>query len=136
MGLWAGALGVLVLGLATQGCGSRRAEQGPPSDPSVQLELVVTPQPARAGTYQIAVTLTEARTKAPLPRAVVRVEGNMTHPGMVPVEAMAQETRPGVYEAPLELKMAGDWVVSVDATLSDGRSAHEQVDVPGVPAPG
>jgi hypothetical protein len=51
---------------------------------------------------------------------------------MQPVSASARETAPGRYEARLQLTMAGDWFVLVEARLSDGRTLRRQVDLPGV----
>ncbi len=68
----------------------------------------------------------------PLTGAQVELEGNMTHAGMVPVLATAAEVEPGQYRAELEFTMGGDWFILVRATLADGRSLEEQVDVPGV----
>jgi YtkA-like len=61
----------------------------------------------------------------------------MTHPGMQPVFATAREVAPGRYEAPVELTMAGDWVISVDARLRDGRRFEQQFELRSVrPLPG
>jgi hypothetical protein len=51
---------------------------------------------------------------------------------MKPVFATAREVAPGRYEAPVELIMAGDWVISVDARLSDGRRFEQQFELPNV----
>jgi len=56
----------------------------------------------------------------------------MSHAGMVPVFAEAREIEPGRYRANMELTMAGDWVVSVHATLSDGTNLDQQFDIKGV----
>lgn len=64
--------------------------------------------------------------------ARVSVEGNMSHPGMVPVFGTAVEVRPGRYEAPLTLTMGGDWVLTVKATLADGRRLSHEVKLPAV----
>ncbi len=53
--------------------------------------------------------------------AKVVVEGNMTHPGMVPVYATAVETEPGRYIAKTELTMAGEWVFFLEATTPEGK---------------
>jgi hypothetical protein len=131
-------LGIVALALAGSACGPRGAKEdtGLSSDPGVVLEARVTPTPYRTGTALVAVTLTDAKSRNPLSGAVVKLEGNMTHPGMVPVQATAQEKLPGVYEAPIELGMAGDWTLEIDATLKDGRSAHRQLELPHVTAPG
>jgi hypothetical protein len=56
----------------------------------------------------------------------------MSHAGMVPVFAEAREIEPGRYRANMELTMAGDWVVAVHATLSDGTNFYQQFDIKGV----
>jgi hypothetical protein len=53
--------------------------------------------------------------------ADVEVTGDMTHAGMVPVVARAEERPDGSYHAAgFAFDMAGDWIVSVDAELPDG----------------
>lgn len=129
----AGVLGALAVGLVWAGCRAPEAEEKlPPSDPGIRLETRVAPTPYRTGVAQLTVTLTDVKTESPLTGARVRLEGNMTHPGMVPVEAAAAERQAGVYEAPVDLNMAGDWIFLIEATLPDGRRAQAQVDLPNV----
>lgn len=82
------------------------------------------------GPLTLSLDLSEKR--GPVEGAEVRLEGTMTHPGMAPVPATASETSPGRYVGRLDLSMAGDWVVLVDARLRDGRTLHRQIDLPGV----
>jgi hypothetical protein len=54
--------------------------------------------------------------------AEVEVTGDMTHAGMVPVVARAEERPDGSYRADgFAFDMAGDWIVTVEARLADGR---------------
>jgi hypothetical protein len=123
----------LVLGLA----GCRPAGEPAGSDATLSLHWQVTPDPPVAGPLRIALELSDQGTqRMPLSGAVVRIEGNMSHPGMEPVLAAAREVAPGRYEAPLTLTMAGDWIFFVDAVLPDGRKLHRQIDFPGVRPPG
>ena len=115
---------LLLLGLL--GC-----TRGGSSLPDVSVDLAVEPQPPRMGPAVVLVTLTGAGGQ-PLAGASVELEGNMSHAGMVPVLAPAVEIEPGRYRAELEFTMAGDWFILVRATLADGRSLEEKVDVPGV----
>jgi YtkA-like len=64
--------------------------------------------------------------------ARLALEGNMAHPGMVPVFAEASEIEPGRYRASLELSMAGDWHVAVYVTLRDGRKFAREFEIKSV----
>ena len=87
-----------------------------------------------AGPARFLLMLTDKTTGQLVSGARVRIEGNMSHPGMQPVFDVAREVAPGRYEAKLELTMAGDWIVLVDATLPDGRTVHRRMDLPGARA--
>lgn len=121
------AAGLALLCLAAAGC--RPAAE---AAPEIALAWTVAPDPPAVGAARLTLTLTEAATGRPVAGARVRLHGSMTHPGMTPVLATAREVRPGRYEAPLALTMAGDWVVLVEAALRDGRTLDRQVDLPGV----
>ena len=69
---------------------------------------------------------------APVTGARIKLEGNMLHPGMVPVFADAKETEPGRYQSNMELSMAGDWYVLVYVTLPDGSKFERQFEIKGV----
>jgi len=56
----------------------------------------------------------------------------MSHAGMSPFIAEAKETERGRYHARLEFSMAGDWVILLHITLSDGKRLERQFDVRGV----
>jgi len=56
----------------------------------------------------------------------------MSHPGMSPLFAEAQETVPGRYQAHLQFQMAGDWVILLHITLPSGKKLERQIDVRGV----
>lgn len=58
---------------------------------------------------------------APVEGAAIEVRGDMNHAGMMPVISTATNEGDGVYFADFEWTMAGDWIVTVTATLADGR---------------
>lgn len=97
----------------------------------VKLDLTLRPNPPMVGSAVATVQLT-GKDGGPVEGAAVKLEGNMNHAGMKPVFADAKETRPGHYEATLELTMGGDWFVLVHAILADGRKLSRKVDIPGV----
>jgi hypothetical protein len=101
--------------------------------PDVAVEVGIDPDPPRLGPATVTLALRDAEGQ-PISGATVRIEGNMSHAGMVPVFADAAEVAPGRYRAELEFTMGGDWFLLVRADLPDGRSLERTIDVPGVDA--
>lgn len=116
--------------------GSSAPETAPSASASgaaqgVKLRIEVDGEPA-VGPNPVTVYLLEGAEG--VSGASVEVTGDMTHAGMVPVVADAAEVEPGLYRAEgFEFTMAGDWVLSAEATLPDGRtvSGESAVTVPG-----
>lgn len=100
------------------------------SESSLNLTLAheVSPHPPRVGQVTITLTLTDT-SGTRVTGARIALEGNMTHPGMVPVFADARETEPGRYQSSMELSMAGDWHVMVHVTLPDGSRIDRQFEI-------
>jgi hypothetical protein len=65
----------------------------------------------------------------PLTGAHIAIEADMSHAGMSPVFAEAKEVQPGRYQSQLSLGMAGDWVILLHGTLSNGEKLERQFDV-------
>lgn len=61
--------------------------------------------------------------------ARIALEGNMSHAGMAPVFANANEIGSGRYQATMELTMAGDWIVFARVSLPDGREFERQFEI-------
>jgi hypothetical protein len=99
--------------------------------PEIALAWRVAPSPPRIGPATFSLALTDAAGR-PVQGAEVRLEGNMSHPGMKPVFGHAREAEPGRYRANLEFTMAGDWFVLVEAKLPDGRFLERRLDLAGV----
>lgn len=123
-----------LLGLGLTVCLTISAGCHPPAEiaPEISLDWAVAPSPPRTGPATLSLTLTDTASRQPAAGATVRIEGNMSHPGMKPVLSTAREVAPGRYEAAVELSMAGDWFLLIDATLRDGRTLHREVRLPGV----
>ncbi|HKG47591.1 MAG TPA: FixH family protein [Pyrinomonadaceae bacterium] len=97
----------------------------------VTIAPEVAPQPPRVGQVTITLRVTDASGK-PVTAARIKLEGNMSHAGMVPVFTDAAEVEPGRYRANMELSMAGDWFVLVHLTLPDGAELDRQFEIKGV----
>ena len=69
------------------------------------------------------------RLGEPVTGARVRLEGNMSHPGMAPVFADATEIEPGRYRSTMELSMLGDWYILVHLTLPNGSKLDRRFDI-------
>ena len=111
---------------AVAACG-RRDAAGPP----LEIAMRVHPDPPVVGIAAIELQLRDA-SGAPVRGATVRIEGDMSHPGMAPSSADAREAEPGTYCADLELTMAGDWTLLVDARLASGEIARRTLKLPRV----
>lgn len=93
------------------------------SSSNLDLEVGISPTPPVVGPARLIITLTDSLGN-PVDGAVVRVEGNMSHAGMVPVQDTAAARGEGTYVVPdFRFTMGGDWILTVTATLSDGRTA-------------
>ena len=101
------------------------------SSPKITIETEIAPQPARVGQATITFRLTD-ETGKPVTKARVAMEGNMSHPGMSPELGEAREIEPGRYQGQLMLSMAGDWVVLLHLTLSNGLRLERQFEIKGV----
>ncbi len=93
------------------------------------IELVMPDTPPVMGETTLGVRLT-TRDGAPVTGAAVEVRGDMAHAGMIPVIGAAEPAEvAGEYAAPFEWTMAGDWIVTVTATLADGQVVTEEFQV-------
>jgi hypothetical protein len=77
--------------------------------------------PPDAGATSLSVRITDGSGEI-FTDALVSLEGNMNHAGMVPVLAgpvadADDGTTDGVYTVPFEFTMLGDWIVTVEAVV-------------------
>lgn len=83
------------------------------------VEVTLLTRPARVGPAAVEAVVEHGGAR--VLGATVRVTGDMTHAGMVPVIADAVELEDGVYRSEgFAFDMAGDWVLTVDVTRPDG----------------
>ena len=114
-------IAVLAAGLTTAGCVERAKS-------AVSLSWTLTPTAPVVGPGTLTVTLRDPAGSA-VSGARVRLESHMSHPGMAPIIADASERPTGIYVAPFNFSMPGDWVLLVSAVLPDGERVEERIDV-------
>jgi nitrogen fixation protein FixH len=105
-----------------------RQSRSPDQPAELRIELVAPLFAPAVGPDALRVQLLD-RAGEPVDNAQLRARADMTHAGMAPIFAEAQSTADGLYRLPLEWTMNGDWIVTVDAELPDGRSASRQFNV-------
>lgn len=126
-GIWP----VLLTGMVALSAGASGCRSSIPDESQAKMELAIEPQPPVQGPAKVTITMTGSEG-APISGAELRLEGNMSHPGMVPVFADARELAPGRYLADLEFTMGGDWFIIVTARLPGNRRLERQFPVRGV----
>ena len=117
---------LIVLSFLLGSC--RRSTQQNDEAPDVNMSLAVEPKVPAVGPATLLITLTDADGN-PINGAALEIRGDMSHAGMEPVLASAEAGQTGIYEVPFEWTMAGDWIVTVTATLPDGRTATREFDL-------
>ncbi|MFW6070040.1 MAG: FixH family protein [bacterium] len=116
---------VLFALLLLAACGSRVSQQE--SDADIRVDLA--PESTVVGPTTLNITVTDGGG-APIDDATLNVKGDMSHAGMTPVLAEGIDGgQQGLYTAPFEWTMAGDWIVTVDVSLPDGRSTSQRFEL-------
>ena len=118
----------LLAALVLSACGPRGEQTG-----GLDVTVVsVSPDPATVGDAVITLEIHDADGN-PVEGATIEVEGTMTHAGMKPVIVETESLGEGKYATQdFKFTMGGDWVLIVRATLADGSTAAQQVDLKGV----
>ncbi|MFQ3535382.1 MAG: FixH family protein [Aggregatilineales bacterium] len=120
---------LLIMCALSLGACRQSAQLMPTPDPDIQLEWLNNDRPLRVGLDALVFTLHNAHAE-PIQGAVIEVRGDMTHPGMVPVDGRAEGgTEDGHYVVPFRWTMGGDWIVTVRVRLPDGRATQRRYDV-------
>jgi len=75
--------------------------------------------PPKVGAIQINIQITNPNSKL-LSESPIEMEGNMSHPGMVPVRGNAPLISESRYQGNLVTTMAGDWIIFLKIKLKNG----------------
>ena len=119
---------ILLLGTAACRQSQQQAATQTVGGVNVQIELTLEPEPPATGEGTLLITVA-GRDNQPVQVTRIDVRGDMNHAGMQPVFGSAESTVAGVYRVPFNWSMAGDWILEVTATLSDGSTASQRFDV-------
>ena len=117
----------IIFFLLAAGCGRIQTDR-PAEVTDLSVDFAVEPAAPAVGSAQLRITLTDGQGQ-PVDDATLNIEGNMTHAGMTPVFAQASGGDNGQYLVPFEWTMGGDWIVTVEVTLADGRVVTRQFPV-------
>jgi YtkA-like len=115
---------VVVFGMLAAAPACRRGGVAPGA---VAADLTLTPAAPRVGEPTEAHVTVHTPQAAPITGATVQIEAQMQHPGMAPVVESAIEHGAGAYDGHLSFTMAGDWVVFMTLTTSDGQRVRKQI---------
>lgn len=108
--------------------GCHRATESPSP---IGIDFEFAPRPPHVGPVTLSLNLADVDAR-PVTGAKVMLEGDMSHPGMAPVFAEAREIGSGLYQAHLDFKMAGDWIILAHIKLVNGRLLEHQLELPGI----
>ena len=98
---------------------------------NVTFEWTLDPAPARVGSAILELRLSDAGGH-PISGAQLRIEAQMSHPGMAPLITTASEREKGRYVATVSFAMSGDWILLIGGSLPNGEPIQYRIDVPNV----
>ena len=107
---------LVTLALLLAACRPNKAEP-------LDAEVSISPWPP-----QVRRSLVTVRIPTSLDVVSVQVVGDMTHAGMIPVEAEAERQEPGLWAVrDFDLNMRGDWILTVTAKDREGKKYVKEV---------
>jgi Cu(I)/Ag(I) efflux system membrane fusion protein len=117
---------IFLLCMLLAGC--RESARNTPEVADIQMSLTVDPTPPVVGDATLLITVKD-NAGNPVEVQKIAVRGDMTHAGMVPVMGEEATKTDAGYTAPLTWSMGGDWIVTVEATLNDGRVVSQEFEL-------
>jgi hypothetical protein len=120
-------IGVVLVGSLLSACGRIQRSQPGNSD-NITVEMILEPEQAVVGSANLIFMLTD-ESGEPINDGKLKVEGNMSHAGMAPVLGEVIGGEDGRYVVPFEWTMSGDWSVTADITLPDGKEISREFPV-------
>lgn len=108
-------LSVLLLGAACT-----RQSAIPDEAPDVMIAAEYRPSPPTVGEGEMTLAFVDS-SGAPVLVSALSLKADMTHPGMTPWLADVDSLPASQFTLPVSWSMAGDWILQIEADLSDGR---------------
>ena len=103
--------------------------QSQQADQAAEIELTMqTEASPTVGPAEILLSFTDPAGE-PVELRDLELRGDMTHPGIVPVIVEPERVAAGRYQANLEWTMAGDWQLTIQGQLEDGRELKRTIDL-------
>lgn len=97
--------------------------QQPPAGADLQLELSASD--LQVGEATLTLSVLDASGNAVGSPGALSLRGDMDHAGMAPVLVTVDKAVDGIFSAPFEWTMAGDWIVEASLKLESGAIARE-----------
>lgn len=91
----------------------------------------VEPDPPGVGSLLVTCQFADSAGN-PMSVADLRLEANMTHPGMQPAVTEMRSVEDERYAGTVEITMAGDWYLLVTGRTGDGRPFEHTESLAGV----
>ena len=98
------------------------------------MRVLTSPTPPRVGPGELTLELLDPAGLG-VDHALLHVRGDMLHPGMAPVDGIVGQATSGLYPVAFEWSMAGDWVLTIEGQLQDGRKLLRTFELRVEPAP-
>ena len=92
---------------------------------SADIELKLSASALRVGEATLTLSVFDAAGNAIGSPGALSLRGDMDHAGMAPVLVTVDKAADGVFNAPFEWTMAGDWIVEASLQLESGAIARE-----------
>ncbi|MBK8023429.1 MAG: FixH family protein [Chloroflexi bacterium] len=125
---WRLLSGLLLVSFLTAGLAACRGGDEAPIAEDVTFEVVAF-EPDTFVVGDVTVIIKVLRAGTPLANARVDAQGDMSHAGMVPVQASGTTGADGQVRLPLEWTMAGDWTITVTITTPEGQKRAGQFEL-------
>lgn len=115
-------LAISLVALLLVGC--RQSSSPTATDKGYTLTLINDPNPPVVGLGTLTIALKDPQGN-PVTDATLEIRGDMSHAGMIPSFAKPLVKTGSDYPFSMEWTMSGEWIITVNATLTDNTSLKQ-----------